>query len=43
MTFLFTDIESSTQRWQDDPDDMARALSAHDAMLERTIAVLDGA
>lgn len=37
MTFLFTDIESSTQRWQDDHDAMAVALAAHDAALERCI------
>lgn len=42
VTFLFTDIESSTQRWQDDPDGMAAALAAHDVVLKRCIEVGGG-
>ena len=33
LTFLFTDIEDSTRRWQEDRDVMAAALAAHDATL----------
>jgi predicted ATPase/class 3 adenylate cyclase len=32
-SFLFTDIEGSTRRWDADPALMARELSAHDALL----------
>ena len=33
VTFMLTDIEGSTRRWQDDPDGMDLALAAHDATL----------
>ena len=33
MTFLFTDIEGSTRRWEADPDGMRAALAAHDDVL----------
>lgn len=33
MTFLFTDIEGSTRRWESDADAMRHALSAHDETL----------
>jgi predicted ATPase/class 3 adenylate cyclase len=33
VTFLFTDIEGSTRRWETDPDGMSAALSAHDEVL----------
>ncbi len=33
VTFLFTDIEGSTERWERHPDGMARALARHDALL----------
>jgi class 3 adenylate cyclase len=29
VTFLFTDIEGSTRRWEDDSDAMRSALEAH--------------
>ena len=29
VTFLFTDIEDSTPRWESDPDGMRRALAVH--------------
>ena len=29
VTFLFTDIEGSTRRWEADPDAMRAALEAH--------------
>ncbi len=30
VTFLFTDIEGSTRRWDDHPDAMRVALARHD-------------
>ena len=33
VTFLFTDIEGSTRRWEADADSMRKALAAHDAVL----------
>jgi predicted ATPase/class 3 adenylate cyclase len=33
VTFLFTDIEGSTRRWESDPDSMQVALAAHDKVL----------
>ena len=42
-TFLFTDIEGSTRRWEDRPDAMAVALVRHDALLRDTIADHGGA
>ena len=39
-TFLFTDIEASTRRWEGDQDAMARDLARHDELLCR--AVEDG-
>jgi class 3 adenylate cyclase/rubrerythrin len=33
VTFLFTDIEGSTQRWEADAEGMRAALAAHDAVL----------
>jgi predicted ATPase/class 3 adenylate cyclase len=37
VTFLFTDIEGSTRRWQDDPEAMRALLAAHDEVLRRLI------
>ncbi len=42
VTFLFTDIEDSTRRWEEDPSDMARALRVHDAILRGAIERHDG-
>ena len=30
VTFLFTDVEGSTRRWEADADEMRAALAAHD-------------
>jgi predicted ATPase/DNA-binding CsgD family transcriptional regulator len=37
VTFLFTDIEGSTRRWEADADGMRAALAAHDAVLREAI------
>ena len=38
VTFLFSDIEGSTQRWERDPDGMARSLAEHDEIFRSKIA-----
>ena len=42
VTFLFTDVEGSTRRWETDPDAMRAALAAHDEMLKQTVAAYRG-
>jgi predicted ATPase/class 3 adenylate cyclase len=42
VTFVFTDIEGSTQRWDRDPDAMQAALRRHDAILREAIANAGG-
>jgi predicted ATPase/class 3 adenylate cyclase len=42
LTFLFTDIEGSTQRWGLDRDAMAVALGRHDALMRDAIAAHGG-
>jgi len=37
VTFLFTDIEGSTRRWEADPEAMRAALAAHDDVLRTAI------
>jgi class 3 adenylate cyclase len=37
VTFLFTDIEGSTARWESDPNETRRALAAHDDGLRTAI------
>lgn len=37
VTFLFTDIESSTQLWEQSPDAMRSALARHDDIMRRAI------
>src|SRR5438093_225428 len=37
VTFLFTDIEGSTQLWEQHPDAMRLALARHDAFLRAAI------
>ena len=37
MTFLFTDIEGSTQLWESVPDAMRPALERHDALVRTAI------
>jgi predicted ATPase/class 3 adenylate cyclase len=42
VTFLFTDIEGSTRRWEADADAMGAALAAHDEALRTAIETHDG-
>ena len=42
VTFLFTDIAGSTQRWEHDRAAMSAALDRHNAILERAIAAHGG-
>jgi predicted ATPase len=42
VTFLFTDIEGSTRRWEADADAMRAALVAHDKVLRSAIEAHDG-
>src|SRR5688572_26425623 len=37
VTFLFTDIEGSTTRWERQPEAMRVVLARHDALLRETI------
>jgi len=42
VTFLFTDIESSTRLWEQQPEAMAAALSNHDRLLQELITEYGG-
>ncbi len=42
LTFLFTDIEGSTRRWEADADAMRMALLAHNRVLRETVEANDG-
>src|SRR6185436_17842472 len=42
ITFLFTDIEGSTQLWEQHPVAMRGALAHHDALLNRVIQAHGG-
>jgi predicted ATPase/class 3 adenylate cyclase len=37
VTFVFTDIEGSTQRWESDPKSMEQALRRHDRIVRETL------
>ena len=37
LTFLFTDIEGSTSKWEEHPEQMARAVAGHDALLREAV------
>ncbi len=41
-TFLFTDIEASTRRWEGDQNAMARDLGRHDELLRQAIQIAGG-
>src|SRR6202045_2121522 len=42
VTFLFTDVEGSTRRWEADADAMRIALAAHDEVLRGVIEAHGG-
>ncbi len=42
ITFLFTDIEGSTKRWERFPDEMSSALKRHDILLRNSIEANSG-
>ncbi|WP_231989121.1 NB-ARC domain-containing protein [Mycobacterium sp. 852002-51613_SCH5001154] len=42
VTFLFTDIEGSTRRWETDAEGMGKALAAHDDVLRWAIEAQGG-
>ena len=42
LTFLFTDIEGSTRRWEADADAMRTALAAHDELMREVVETHDG-
>ena len=42
VTFLFTDVEGSTRRWENDADAMRAALAAHDEVLRSAIETHGG-
>ncbi len=37
LTFLFTDIEGSTSKWEEQPEQMAQAVGRHDTLLRDTV------
>jgi predicted ATPase/class 3 adenylate cyclase len=42
FTFLFTDLEGSTQLWQQHPEAMKDALARHDTLLRSAVESFDG-
>ena len=42
VTFLFTDVEGSTRRWEADADGMRVALAAHDDVLRSAVETHGG-
>ena len=42
VTFLFTDVEGSTERWHRDEAAMSTALAAHDQVIRSTVESCDG-
>jgi class 3 adenylate cyclase len=42
VTFLFTDVEGSTRRWEADAQAMRAALVVHDKVLRTAIEAYDG-
>ena len=42
VTFLFTDVEGSTRRWDQDQEAMRRALADHDDVLRRAVESVGG-
>ena len=42
VTFLFTDVEASTRRWEGHPNEMKGAMANHDAIVRTAIEARDG-
>jgi len=42
VSFLFTDIEGSTQLWESSPQSMGPAVSLHDDLVRSTVAAHGG-
>lgn len=42
VTFLFTDIEGSTRRWEESPEDMAQTVERHDTTIRSAVAPFGG-
>ena len=42
VTFLFTDVEGSTRRWEADAEEMRAALAAHDEVLRSAVVAHGG-
>src|SRR5262245_28269353 len=42
VTFLLTDVESSTRQWESDPDSTAAAIRKHYEVLDDAIAAHNG-
>src|SRR6476661_6434956 len=42
VTLLFTDVEGSTRRWEEQPDAMRRAIGIHDDILREAIEAHGG-
>ncbi len=42
LTFLFTDIEGSTSKWEEQPEQMAQAVGSHDALLREFVQAHHG-
>ena len=42
ITFLFSDVEGSTRRWESDAEQMRAALGAHDALLREAVEAHGG-
>ena len=42
VTFLFTDIASSTQLWEQHPQTMPAALARHDALMRQAVEAHGG-
>src|SRR5215471_5554858 len=42
VTFLFTDLESSTRLWEEQPEAMRSALARHDGLLTKAVEAHGG-
>src|SRR5580700_9356232 len=43
VTFLFTDLEGSTRRWETHPEQMREALARHNAIVQAAVGSHGGA